>query len=114
LKKTGFERFNDRRLIFDLLGREDIVKIFNQVNNELREIDKGCSASVGTIKLLHTFAPYYKPLIDGYIAETVGLIHIRGRRRRESLTSDSYFKGMNVLKTWLLRYPDIVEKLNWE
>jgi hypothetical protein len=112
--KNDLEKFNDRRLIFDPLGREEIVEIFDQVNNKLKEIGIEYNEPVGTIKLLHIFAPYYFPLIDGDIAETVGLIHYYfngGRRRRESLTSDSYFKWMNALKIWLQRYSDMVEKL---
>jgi len=115
--KNELESFRNRRLIFDQLRRKEIEEIFDQVNNKLKEIGMGYNEPVGTIKLLHIFAPCYFPLIDGDIAETVGLIHshfVRGRRRRESLTSDSYFKWMSALKVWLQRYSDVVEKLENE
>ena len=113
-ERKKLEVLRNRRLISDQIEREKIEKIFGQVNNKLKEIGIKNNEPIGTIKLLHVFAPYYLPLIDNDIAGATGLVHsyfVHGRRRMESLTSGSYLKWMSALKSWLQNYLAVIERL---
>lgn len=106
-ERGELEDFRNKRLIYQQIERGRVERIFHEVNNELREIGISNNEPVGTIKLLHVFAPSYFPLIDNNIAKAIGLI----RFKRESLTSTSYLKWMNTLKSWLQSYLELIEKL---
>jgi hypothetical protein len=101
------ERYRNKRLISDQIEKESIERVFLEVNNKLKEIGIKNNEPVGTIKLLHVFAPYYFPLIDNDIAKAIGLLY----SKRESLTINSYLKWMNALKSWIQNYVEVIEKL---
>ena len=100
--------FRNKKLVSDQIEREKIEEIFNEVNNKLREIGIGNNEPIGTIKLVHIFAPYYFPLIDNYIARATGVLR---NSRWDSLESDSYMRWMNALKNWLQNYFDVIEEI---
>ena len=104
------EGFSDKRLISDQINVEGVKRNFYQVNGKLKGIGINNQEPVGTIKLIHAFAPQYFPLIDNKIAKTMGLLHSQW----ESLTCNSYLKWMNALKNWLLNYHEIIKKLENE
>jgi len=110
-KKKEFKFFRKKRLIYESIDREGIKRIFNKLNDTLRELGIGNNEPVGVIKLLHIFAPFYFPLIDNEIAKTVGLI---SRSRWESLTFLSYLKWMKALQNWLQNYVETIGKIENE
>ncbi|MEM0010722.1 MAG: hypothetical protein QXJ62_07275 [Nitrososphaeria archaeon] len=107
-KIEQLKEFRNKRLISDQIEKRKIEKIFHEVNSKLKEIGIKNNEPVGTIKLLHVFAPYYFPLIDNDIAKAIGRLV---PSKWESLTSNSYLKWMDALKSWLQNYGDIIEKL---
>ena len=105
------ESFRSKRLISDQIENESIKTIFNEINSKLKEIGTENNEPVGTIKLLHVFAPYYFPLIDNEMAKAIwGVLS----SKRESLTSNSYLKWMSALKSWLQNYIEVIEKVEKE
>ncbi len=110
-KIEKFRDFRNKRLIFDDIAEEDVKGIFQEINSELREIGIRNNEPIGTVKLLHVFAPYSFPLIDNDIAKAIGgLLYSKW----QSLTSNSYLKWMNALKSWLQNYVEVIEKLEKE
>lgn len=105
-----FENFRKMRLLHNQLDKRKVENIFSEVNNNLREIGIGNNEPIGTIKLLHIFAPYYFPLIDNKIAKVAGLTTPQWR----SLTINSFLKWIGSLKSWLQNYFEIIEKLEKE
>lgn len=109
-KKDKLRYFRGIKLISDTVVEGKIGEVFREVNGELKELGINQNEPVGTIKLLHVFAPHYFPLIDNKIARGVRLIPQRGR----SLTSEDYLKWIKSTKGWLEGYFDIIEKLESE
>jgi len=108
-ERKNLESFKNRKLVSDQINRESVGKVFYEVNSKLKDIGIRNNEPVGTIKLLHAFAPYYFPLIDNDIAKTTRLLP--SYSKWESLTSDSYLKWMNALKRWLQHYLQVIENL---
>ena len=109
-ERKRFEAFADKRLVFDQIEKENVKGIFDEINTKLKEIGIKNNEPVGTIKLLHIFAPSFFPLVDNAIAKTTGLI----ARKWESLTCHSYVKWMNALRDWLQNYVEIIENVEKE
>lgn len=109
-QKRNIETFRDKRLLLEQIDKERVEQLFHNVNNKLGELGIGHNEPVGTIKLIHAFAPRYFPLIDSNMADTMGLL----RSKWESLTCDSYLKWMNAMKKWLLNYEEIVANIELE
>ena len=103
------QSFRDKKLVCNEIEKAQVADIFEELNSELKELGILNNEPVGTIKLLHVCSPYYFPLIDNDIAKALGLLPPRG----ESLTSHSYLKWMEALKTWLRNY-DMIEDLEKE
>lgn len=103
------QSFRDRKLVCNQIEKAQVADIFEELNSELKGLGIHNNEPVGTIKLLHVCSPYYFPLIDNDIAKALGLLPPRG----ESLTSQSYLKWMEALKTWLRNY-DMIENLEKE
>ena len=103
------QSFRDKKLVYNEIEKAQVADIFKELNSELKELGILNNEPVGTIKLLHVCSPYYFPLIDNDIAKALGLLPPRG----ESLTSHSYLKWMEALKTWLRNY-DMIEDLEKE
>ncbi|MEM3402628.1 MAG: hypothetical protein QXH08_05350 [Candidatus Hadarchaeales archaeon] len=110
-KKEVLRGFRVKRLIYDEIEKERVMQIFDEINGKLKETGIGNNEPIGTIKLLHVFAPYYFPLIDNDIAKTIGGLL---PSKWESLTSDSYLKWMNALKSWLQNYSEVINRLEEE
>jgi len=108
-KRSELEVFKDRRLISDQIDANEIRRVFEQINTELKESGVGHNEPVGSAKLLHIFAPYYFPLIDNSEAQAVGLIDYG-----ERITSNHYLTWMIKLKEWLQNYRELIEKLERE
>lgn len=106
--KSRLESFRAKKLVYHQIDEEIIKETFKAVNDKLMELGIGNNEPIGTIKLLHVFAPYYFPLIDNDIARAVKLLP---KSKWESLTVDSYLKWMNALKSWLQNYVEVIEKL---
>ena len=103
------QSFRDKKLVCNEIEKAQVADIFEELNSELKELGILNNEPVGTIKLLHVCSPYYFPLIDNDIAKALGLLPPRG----EILTSHSYLKWMEALKTWLRNY-DMIEDLEKE
>jgi hypothetical protein len=99
--KSELKHFETKRLISDQIEEDNIRGIFEELNGELREIGVGKNEPVGTVKLLHLFAPHYFPLIDNEIAKKTGLLPCE---RERSLSCYEYLKWMKALKDWLQSY----------
>jgi hypothetical protein len=110
-KTKELEGFRNKRLISDQIEKESVERIFQELNSKLKEIGIKNNEPISTIKLLHVFAPYYFPLIDNEIAKAIGGLLLS---KWESLTSDSYLKWMDALKSWLQNYIEVVENLEKE
>jgi hypothetical protein len=98
--KSEVKHFKTKRLISDWIEDDNIRRIFEGLNRELREIGVGKNEPVGTVKLLHLFAPHYFPLIDNEIARKTGLLQHKGER----LYYEAYLRWMKALKNWLQSY----------
>ncbi|MEM0172449.1 hypothetical protein [Thermofilum sp.] len=110
-KKEVLRGFKDKHLIYDEIEKERVKQIFDEINGKLKETGIGNNEPIGTIKLLHVFAPCYFPMIDNDIAKTIGGLL---PSKWESLTSDSYLKWMNALKSWLQNYFEVINRLEEE
>jgi hypothetical protein len=108
-KTSEFEFFREKKLVSDQIDHGKTKKLFEQINDKLKELGIGHNEPVGTAKLLHIFAPYYFPLIDNSEAQAVGLV-VYG----ESITSNLYLKWMVKLKEWLQKYHEQIGKLEKE
>lgn len=97
-------KFRYKRLLDDHVNEARIKEIFEEINNNLREIGIKQNEPISTIKIIHVTASRYFPLIDNNIAKTVGLI-VEG----ESIVSNSYIKWMKSLKKWLEKYREIIK-----
>jgi len=106
MEKNDLKCFQAKSLISDVIEDVEIKKVFNEINDKLRELGKGQNEPVGTAKLLHIFAPNYFPLIDNSEAQAIGLTD-----RRETLTISHYLNWMNALRRWLQNYTDAISKL---
>lgn len=106
IKKDDLKRFQTKSLISDVVADIEVRKAFNDVNVKLKELGKGQNEPVGTVKLLHIFAPNYFPLIDNSEAQAVGLTE-----RQETLTIGHYLNWMNALRNWLKNYDEVIPKL---
>jgi len=110
-KKGKLEFFRTRELVVDRIEEEKVEEIFKEINTKLRELGmrrkQRQNEPVGTIKLLHLFAPYYFPLIDNKIAKATGLLR---DKQKKSIESTDYIRWMNKLKDWLQNY-DVIDKL---
>lgn len=116
-EKQKLEPFRSRNLISDRMEKREVESVFSLVNNKLQEIGIKNNEPVGTIKLLHIFAPTYFPLLDNDIAKALGLVasyRYTGRWARQSLTSDLYFKWMTALKVWLQNFKEKIGNLESE
>lgn len=105
-KSQILKSFQERNLVLDHIDRDEIRRVFNEINIKLKKLGKGQNEPVGTVKILHIFAPSYFPLIDNSEAKAIGLLGYY-----ESLTIDHYLTWMTLLKKWLLNYTDVIEKL---
>jgi len=105
-QKGGIESFRNKRLLQGQIDAQRTQRLFSEVNKKLGELGIGHNEPVGTIKLIHAFAPYYFPLIDGNIADEMGLLPSNWK----SLTFDSYLKWMKGIRNWLLNYTEIIDK----
>lgn len=108
-KKEQLRSFRDKKLLCNELKKVQVANVFEAFNGELKRLGIKNNEPVGTLKLLHVCSPSYFPLIDNDIAKALGLLPPRG----ESLTSHSYLKWMESLKTWLQNY-DMIEDLEKE
>ena len=107
--------YKERKLAFNGIEEENVKGLFAEVNGELKQIGIGNNEPIGTIKLLHLFAPHYFPLIDNDIGEAIGLLHpFAYGYGRESLTADSYLRFMSAMKSWLQNYAESVVTLEDE
>lgn len=103
-------RYFETKKLLDEINKERIKSIFTKINYILSELGINNNEPVGTIKLLHIFAPSYFPLIDNKIAKGIDLIPPRG----ESINSDTYIRWMELLSNWLQKYPEVIEKIESE
>ncbi|MEM3490331.1 MAG: hypothetical protein QXO75_11860 [Nitrososphaerota archaeon] len=110
-KKEVLRGFKDKHLIYDEIEKERVMQICDEIKGKRKETGIGNNEPIGTIKLLHVFAPCYFPLIDNDIAKTIGGLL---PSKWESLTSDSYLKWMNALKSWLQNYSEVINRLEEE
>lgn len=117
-EKQKLELFRNRNLISEKsIEKREVESVFSLVNNKLREIGIENNEPVGTIKLLHIFAPTYFPLLDNNIAKALGLVASYRYTRHwagQTLTSDSYFKWMIALKAWLQNFKEKIPNLEDE
>lgn len=109
MKNPELKLFREKSLVSDSVENTRIKKIFSEINAKLKQLGRGHNEPIGTVKLLHIFAPYYFPLIDNSEAQATGLTNYR-----ETLTSNHYIIWMTALKRWLQHYLEIVEKLEKE
>jgi len=109
-QRKDIEIFTNKRLLQEQIDTEKVGQFFHKVNTELGRLGIGHNEPVGTIKLIHAFAPHYFPLIDSNMADTMGLL----RSNWESLTFDSYLKWMKGMRNWLLNYAELIEKIERE
>jgi len=105
-KKNLLNDFATKRLISGQIQEETAKQIFQELNTELVNLGIGANEPIGTVKLLHVFAPYYFPLLDNKIAQATELLH-----ERQSLTKEHYIKWMNALKGWLTNFDGVVGTL---
>lgn len=106
-QRRDIEGFRNKRLLQEQIDAQKVQPFFLRVNAKLSELGIGQNEPVGTIKLIHAFAPYYFPLIDSNIAREMGLLPSNW----ESLTFDSYLKWMKGIRNWLLKYDEIIDKI---
>ncbi len=96
-------------MISDDIEEERASKIFEDVNAKLIELGKSKNEPVGTIKLLHSVAPYFFPLLDNPMAKAIGL-----KKRYEILSLSHYLSWMEGIKIWLSEYSDMIEEVEKE
>jgi hypothetical protein len=101
-RKEKFKNFIDQKLLESIIDQNKVKTLFEEVNDKLKEIGVDENEPVGTIKLLHIFAPFYFPLLDNNIAKTVKLL-----TEKRSLTSTDYLRWMSNLKVWLQNYTEV-------
>ncbi|MEM0203110.1 MAG: hypothetical protein QXO16_03900 [Archaeoglobaceae archaeon] len=90
------------------IDEKRISEVFKRVNEGLRELANiGQNEPVGTIKLLHVFAPHYFPLIDRKIAIAFHLL----RNEQDRLTCEVYLRWMKAIRKWLINYEDKIPEL---
>jgi len=108
-KKEKLQSFCEKKLLRDQIEKAQVATLFETLNGELKVLGINNNEPVGTAKLLHVCSPFYFPLIDNEIAKALTLLPPKG----ESLTSKSYLKWMESLKTWLQNY-EMIENLEKE
>jgi len=110
-RKQEIKHFRGRKMLEEEIESGRIEKLFNDLNNKLKELGIGHNEPIGVIKILHVCSPQYFPLIDNDIAKAFRL----KKNKRESLTSFHYLKWMKSVQSWLSKYDKIkIEKLETE
>ena len=105
--KSELARYRWMSLLGDEIEEDGVRQLFRRVNAVLRELGIGQNEPVGTVKVLHIFAPYYFPLLDNPIASSLGIM----RGKQGKISAKKYVEWMHTLKNWLQNYADVVEKL---
>lgn len=108
--KSELARYRLMSLLRDRVEEDRVRRLFRRVNTVLRELGIGQDEPVGTIKVLHIFAPYYFPLLDNPIASSLSIT----RGKQGKISAKKYVEWMHTLKNWLQNYADVVEKLEEE
>lgn len=108
--KTELDYFRNKRLLNETIDKEKVSDLFNKVNSKLQQIGVGYNEPIGTVKLMHVFAPFCFPLIDNDIGKAFKLLKWIGYRY-ESLSFEHYLRWINSLKGWLSNYLDVSEKV---
>lgn len=105
-ERKKLQNFRNKRLVSDQIEKENVTEIFERINDKLKEIGIGHNEPISTIKILHSFAPHYFPLLDNPIAKAIRLASMR-----RSLNIEDYLSWMNRLRRWLFNYSDKIGKL---
>lgn len=106
-QRIEIESFRNKRLLQEQIDAQRVRRFLREVNAKLSELGIGDNEPIGTVKLIHAFAPYCFPLIDNKIAGEMGLLPSDWK----SLTFDSYLNWMKGIKNWLLNYTEIIDKI---
>lgn len=106
--KKDFQRFENKKLVYDDIIDEAIEDVFYRIQNKLRAIGINQNEPVGTIKILHILAPRYFPLLDNSEAKGLRLV---SRTQRASLTVHNYLRWMKRLKVWLREYSNSIKRI---
>lgn len=101
--KNDLEKFSKKKLYIHEIEEKKIKEIFGSINNKLKTSGVGENEPIGTIKILHIFAPYYFPLLDNPIAETTGL---KPRKVKVSISVSSYIRWMKSLREWIKKFDE--------
>lgn len=106
--RSKLELFKQKRLVEEMeIEEDDVKRIFEEINSKLKELGVDTNEPISVAKLLHIFAPSYFPLIDNKIAKATRLLPPKWK----TLTSNLYIEWMNILRSWLQNYSEIVEEL---
>lgn len=117
-----FERLGDSlvavRAELSRASRQDLLietglpdpSLWDGIHESLKTLGIKQNEPVGTIKILHIFAPRYFPLLDNPIAEAFGL-----KRNGEPITKDLYFGAwLQKVQRWLRSFGDAPMRLERE
>ncbi len=108
--------FRKMSLVHDKIEKDKIRRVFNEVNTELSKLSRqlanvGKNEPIGSIKILHVFAPHYFPLLDNEVALNMG---IKKRREKKGIDVNKYLTWMSRLQRWLRNYTDVIKELEME
>jgi len=86
------------------------ARLWDSIHEQLKILGISQNEPVGTIKILHIFAPRYFPLLDNPIAKSFGLVS-----ERESLTKALYFgRWLPGVQAWLCGFGEAPHRLESE